>query len=124
MNIIIKKRKKKKERKKMAEEKRPLLLKIDSTKNRYPPPEPFPERPPNPTPHQIFSPRSSPCSPPFLPPCNSPTKREKFWDFFKEKDEQQKIVKKLVFGEYESLNEMATKANGGQKSDLIEKNPL
>lgn len=108
----------------MAEEKRPLLLKIDSTKNRYPPPESFPERPPNPTPHQIFSPRSSPCSPPFLPPCNSPTKGEKFWDFFKEKDEQQKIVKKLVFGEYESLNEMATKANGGQKSDLIEKNPL
>lgn len=99
----------------MAEEKRPLLLKIDSTKNRYLPPEPFPERPPNPTPHQIFSPRSSPCLSPFPPPHNSPTKEEKIWDLFKEKDEQQKIDEKLMFGEYESLNEMATKISSGQK---------
>ena len=35
--------------------------------------------------------------------------------------EQETVVEKLLFGEYETLSEMATDVNGGQESKLIEK---
>ena len=35
--------------------------------------------------------------------------------------EQQTVVEKLLFGEYETLIEMTTDVNGGQESKLIEK---
>ena len=35
--------------------------------------------------------------------------------------EQQTVVEKLLFGEYETLIEVATDVNGGQESKLIEK---
>ena len=44
-------------------------------------------------------------------------------EVFKLKDdcEQQTVVEKLLFGEYETLIEMAADVNGGQESKLIEK---
>ena len=45
--------------------------------------------------------------------------RERFWEeIFEDKE---KILNKLIFGEYNSLSDMATDINGGQKSELVEK---
>lgn len=36
-------------------------------------------------------------------------------------DEEETIINTLVFGEYDSLSDMATDINSGQKSDIVKK---
>ena len=120
----------------MSEEKELLLLKIDQsryveinrTKIKYQPPLSFQvERPLKPPPpHQICS---SSNSPPYPPLRNSPDKREKKNGFFledwkEEKQQQQQqntILEKLFYGKYDSLRDMATNVNGGQKSEVLKR---
>ena len=118
--------KKNKEKKKRKKEKKWLrkdgfFWKSTAQKKIYPSPEPFPERPSNHSPYQHFTLPLS--SPPFPPPRNSPSKGIMKGEVFELKDdcEQQTVVEKLLFGEYETLIEMTTDVNGGQESKLIEK---
>lgn len=51
-----------------------------------------------------------------------PSPRGGIWGFFNDEEERtKKVLDKLLFGEYNSLAEMATVVNGGHKSELIER---
>ena len=100
-------------------------MNLPAMEKKNPPPQPFPDRR-LPT-HQAISlpfvhvmDASTSTTSPFRPPPRiSPTKGERFWEeIFEDKE---KILNKLIFGEYNSLSDMATDINGGQKSELVEK---
>ena len=100
-------------------------MNLPAMEKKNPPPQPFPDRR-LPT-HQAISlpfvqvmDASTSTTSPFRPPSRiSPTKGERFWEeIFEDKE---KILNKLIFGEYNSLSDMATDINGGQKSELVEK---
>ena len=62
-----------------------------------------------------------PPPPPPPPPRTSPTKWERGIWGDDEDGKTKKILDKLLFGEYNSLAEMATDLNGSHKNELIER---
>ena len=105
----------------MAEEKRPLLLKIDSTKNRYPPPEPFPERPPNPTPHQISPPDRHHARHHFYHPVTHQLRGKNFGTFSKKKMNNKKLLKNWCLGNMNPSMKWPPRQTVAKKVTLLKK---
>ena len=128
-NLATKKQQQQQEVTMSFDETKPLVLKIyepSSNGKKYPPLQPFHDRC-LPT-HQatsfpfvqVMDASTLTTSPLFRPPPRiSPTEGERFWEgIFEDKE---KVLNKLIFGEYSSLSDMATDINGCHKSELVEK---